>query len=91
MLRKRLTCSQPRDSTIHGLGPGPGASLPGFGRAYKRKIKELYPPAVHLSGYGEGLPFYSNYVEIDPALCDRHRIPQVDSTPIRNTRVLSQY
>jgi choline dehydrogenase-like flavoprotein len=60
-----------------GLGPGPGATLPGFGLAYKRKIKELYPAAVHISGYGEGLPFYSNYVEIDPALCDRQGIPQV--------------
>ena len=61
-----------------GLGAGPGASLPGFGSAYKRRIKELYPAAVEMSGYGEGLPFFWNYVEIDPdVLRDRFGIPQV--------------
>jgi choline dehydrogenase-like flavoprotein len=61
-----------------GMGPGPGASLPGFGSAYKKKIKELYPAAVSMSGYGEGLAFDWNYVEIDPGgLRDRLGIPQV--------------
>jgi choline dehydrogenase-like flavoprotein len=61
-----------------GMGPGPGAALPGFGSAYKKKIKELYPAAVEMGGYGEGLALQSNYVEIDPAgLRDRFGIPQV--------------
>lgn len=61
-----------------GMGPGPGAGLPGFGAAYKKRIKELYPAAVHMGGYGEGLAFDWNYVEIDPeGLCDRLGIPQV--------------
>jgi choline dehydrogenase-like flavoprotein len=61
-----------------GMGPGPGAGLPGFGSAYKKKIKELYPAAVSMSGYGEGLAFDWNYVEIDPGgLRDRLGIPQV--------------
>jgi choline dehydrogenase-like flavoprotein len=61
-----------------GMGPGVGASLPGFGSAYKRKIKELYPAGFHMSGYGEGLPFAWNFVEIDPeGLRDRLGIPQV--------------
>jgi len=61
-----------------GMGPGPGANLPGFGSAYKKKIKELYPAGVTIDGYGEGLPFASNYVEIDPdGLTDRYGIPQV--------------
>ena len=65
-------------STGCGMGAGPGASLPGFGSAYKRKIKELYPAALTIGGYGEGLAFSSNYVEIDPdGLCDRFGIPQV--------------
>jgi choline dehydrogenase-like flavoprotein len=60
------------------MGPGPGAQLPGFGSAYKKRIKELYPAAVSIGGYGEGLPFASNYVEIDPeGLTDRYGIPQV--------------
>jgi choline dehydrogenase-like flavoprotein len=60
------------------MGPGPGAGFPGFGSSYKRKIKELYPAAVSMGGYGEGLPFDWNYVEIDPyGLTDRFGIPQV--------------
>ncbi len=58
--------------------PGPGARFPGFGSAYKNKIKELYPAAVSMSAYGEGLALDSNYVEIDPGgLRDPWGIPQV--------------
>jgi len=61
-----------------GMGPGPGAGLDGFGSAFKKRIKELYPAAVSISGYGEGLAFASNHVEIDPdGLKDRLGIPQV--------------
>ena len=61
-----------------GMGPGPGSHLPGFGSAYKKRIKELYPAAVSIGGYGEGLPFDWNYVEIDShGLTDRYGIPQV--------------
>jgi len=65
-------------STGCGMGPGPGAHLPGFGSAYKKRIKELYPASVSITGYGEGLPFAWNFVEIDPdGLKDRYGIPQV--------------
>jgi choline dehydrogenase-like flavoprotein len=61
-----------------GMGAGPGAAFPGFGSAYKKKIKELYPAGVTMGGYGEGLAFPWNYVEIDPGgLTDRLGIPQV--------------
>ncbi len=61
-----------------GMGPGPGAGMPGFGSRYKKKIKELYPAAASMGGYGEGLALSSNYVEIDPGgLRDRFGIPQV--------------
>ena len=61
-----------------GMGPGPGARLPGFGSAYKKRIKELYPAGVSIDGYGEGLPFDWNFVEIDSeGLKDRYGIPQV--------------
>lgn len=60
------------------MGPGPGASMAGFGSAYKKRIKELYPAGCSIGGYGEGLAFASNYVEIDPdGLRDRLGIPQV--------------
>jgi choline dehydrogenase-like flavoprotein len=65
-------------STGCDVAPGPGASLPGFGSDYKKKIKELYPAAVSIGGYGEGLAFDWNWVEIDPnGLTDRYGIPQV--------------
>ncbi len=61
-----------------GVGSGPGGDLPGFGAAFKRRIKELYPASVSMSGYGEGLALASNYIEIDPGgLRDRFGIPQV--------------
>jgi choline dehydrogenase-like flavoprotein len=61
-----------------GSGPGPGAALAGFGAAYKKRIKELYPAGLTIGGYGEGLAFPWNYVEIDPdELRDRWGIPQV--------------
>jgi len=61
-----------------GMGAGHGASLPGFGSSYKRKIKELYPAGVSMGGYGEGLALDWNRVEIDPnGLRDRVGIPQV--------------
>ncbi|HMI51614.1 MAG TPA: GMC family oxidoreductase [Candidatus Saccharimonadales bacterium] len=64
--------------TGSSMGPGPGAQLPGFGAGFKKRIKELYPARVDISGYGEGLPFEHNYVEIDPdGLTDRYGIPQV--------------
>lgn len=60
------------------MGPGPGAQLLGFGSAFKKRIKELYPAAVSIDGYGEGLPFDWNFVEIDPeGLKDHHGVPQV--------------
>jgi choline dehydrogenase-like flavoprotein len=61
-----------------GMGPGPAARSPGFGSSFKKRIKELYPAGVEMSGYGEGLPFVWNYLEIDPGgLRDRLGIPQV--------------
>jgi choline dehydrogenase-like flavoprotein len=61
-----------------GMDAGPGADLPGFGSAYKKKIKEIYPAQFSMGGYCEGLPFKRNYVEIDPdGLRDRLGIPQV--------------
>jgi choline dehydrogenase-like flavoprotein len=61
-----------------GMGPGVGASLAGFGSVYKRRIKELYPASFDMGGYGEGLAFDWNRVEIDPdGLRDRLGIPQV--------------
>src|SRR5262249_27365868 len=47
---------------------------PGFGEAYKKALLE---PRVSysLTGFGECLPYYDNYVEIDPSVSDVFGIP----------------
>src|SRR3989442_724495 len=66
------------NAAVHTVLTDPGAALPGFGSAYKKKIKELYPARVTMGGYGEGLALRSNYLEADPGgLRDRYGIPQV--------------
>jgi choline dehydrogenase-like flavoprotein len=39
---------------------------PGFGEAYKRAVREP-ASSLGLSGFGECLPYYENFVEIDPS------------------------
>jgi choline dehydrogenase-like flavoprotein len=49
-------------------------SAPGFGAAYKKAIRE--PRAeVSVLGFGEVLPRWENYVEIDRGVVDRYGIP----------------
>jgi choline dehydrogenase-like flavoprotein len=47
---------------------------PGFGEAYK---KALLDPVIgfHFAGFGECLPYFSNYVEIDKSVNDVYGIP----------------
>jgi choline dehydrogenase-like flavoprotein len=47
---------------------------PGFGDAYKKGILDPVT-AVHLSGFGECLPRWDNYVELDPNVVDVYGIP----------------
>jgi choline dehydrogenase-like flavoprotein len=56
--------------------PAFATDLPGFGSAYKQKVKQLYPAhaRVWLSG-GEMLPRKENFVEIDPEVRDHWDIP----------------
>jgi choline dehydrogenase-like flavoprotein len=47
---------------------------PGFGAAYKKAIRE--PRAImDITGFGEVLPRWENFVEIDPAVKDIYGIP----------------
>ncbi len=58
--------------------PNYSRSTPGFGSQFKRRIREQNPAAVTMAGFGEALPRFDNYCEIDPAgLKDRYGIPQL--------------
>jgi choline dehydrogenase-like flavoprotein len=57
-----------------GSGIGFSASAPGFGEAYKLAAKEPVQSFRFLA-YGEPLPRYENYVELDPEKKDIFGIP----------------
>jgi choline dehydrogenase-like flavoprotein len=58
--------------------PGFSRSIGGFGSDFKKRVREQYPAMVSLAGFGECLPDFDNYCEIDPAgLKDRYGIPQL--------------
>ncbi|MCW5970471.1 MAG: GMC family oxidoreductase [Blastocatellales bacterium] len=64
-----------------GTGFGRGASgaggVNGFGSGLKQQIRQQYGSTISLRGYGERLPDYDNYFEIDPDNKDQYGIPQV--------------
>ena len=49
--------------------------IDGFGEEYKRRIKELHPAVVSIYTYGEGLPTFDSYVELDKNVVDAWGIP----------------
>jgi choline dehydrogenase-like flavoprotein len=52
--------------------------VPGFGPELKRRVREQYPAMVSTAAFGESLPNFDNYCEIDPdGLEDRYGIPQL--------------
>ena len=61
-----------------GQAPAGASRVPGYGSSYKRAVREHYGSQVSLRAYGERLPDYDNYFEIDPdGLKDSLGIPQV--------------
>jgi choline dehydrogenase-like flavoprotein len=57
-----------------GSGSGFNASAPGFGEAYKSAAKEPVETFT-FQAYGEALPRFENFVEIDPEAKDAWGIP----------------
>jgi choline dehydrogenase-like flavoprotein len=57
-----------------GSGSGFNAAAPGFGAAYKAAAKEAVE-TFNLQCYGEPLPRFENYVELDPKVVDKFGIP----------------
>jgi glucoside 3-dehydrogenase (cytochrome c) catalytic subunit len=81
VIRFRNTKDGPRDKRfLRGYGFQGGGSTnfnltaPGFGEMYKKAVLD---PVIryNLSGFGECLPYYENYVEIDKNVTDVFGIP----------------
>lgn len=58
--------------------PGYAKATTGFGSDFKKRVRELNPARISVAGFGECLPYFDNYCEIDPSgLKDRYGIPQL--------------
>lgn len=58
--------------------PGYASRVEGFGADFKKQVRQWNPAQVSLAGFGEMLPNFDNYCEIDPTgLKDRYGIPQL--------------
>jgi choline dehydrogenase-like flavoprotein len=55
--------------------PGFARKIPGFGAKFKEEVKKNYATMVSIGAFGEVLPRYENYVEIDPDTKDAWGIP----------------
>jgi glucoside 3-dehydrogenase (cytochrome c) catalytic subunit len=48
---------------------------PGFGKDYKKGVRDYAGAMISMGGFGEVLPRYENYVDLDPEVKDRWGIP----------------
>jgi glucoside 3-dehydrogenase (cytochrome c) catalytic subunit len=81
VVRFRNTSTGPRYKKFlrgYGFQGGSGVSFnfraPGFGQAFKQAVKEPVS-SLGMSGFGEALPRFENFVELDPGLIDVFGIP----------------
>src|SRR6266511_2350933 len=58
-----------------GMVPGDSMGSPGFGAAYKKKVRDEAGAYIDMGGFGEVLARYENSVDLDPAVKDRWGIP----------------
>ena len=58
-----------------GMFPGHALNTPGFGKDFKKTVREQAGAFISMGGFGEVLPRYDNYVEIDPNVKDRWGVP----------------
>ena len=54
---------------------GRGTSMPGIGADFKRQLRDPGTWQMWIGGWGEHLPEYDNYVELDPDVTDAWGIP----------------
>ncbi|MBI2536673.1 MAG: GMC family oxidoreductase [Gemmatimonadetes bacterium] len=62
-------------SSGHAIFPPGALDAPGFGRAYKKAVRDHAGAFISMGGFGEVLPRYENYMDLDPEVKDRWGIP----------------
>ncbi len=55
--------------------PGFARKIPGFGSQFKEEVKKNWAAVISIGSFGEVLPRFDNYVEIDPEVKDAWGIP----------------
>jgi choline dehydrogenase-like flavoprotein len=55
--------------------PGNARDTPGFGAAYKKRVRDYAGAFITMGGFGEVLARYENQVSIDPVMKDKWGIP----------------
>jgi choline dehydrogenase-like flavoprotein len=55
--------------------PDDATSMTGFGKAYKKKVREHAGAFISMGAFGEVLSRYENHVELDPQMKDRWGVP----------------
>ena len=80
-IRMKNTINGPREKNyLRGFGFQGGGSTtfrmnaPGYGNAFKKAVLDPLT-AINLVGFGEVLPRFDNFVEIDPTVVDKFGIP----------------
>jgi len=60
----------------HSIFPS-GTEAPGFGAAFKQRVRDHSGAFIGLGGFGEVLARYENYVDLDPQMQDAWGIPSL--------------
>src|SRR5260370_29398265 len=59
----------------HSMFPAHTMETPGFGSAFKKSVRDHAGAFISMGGFGEVLPRYENYVDLDPEVKDRWGVP----------------
>ena len=57
------------------LFPDHAYSTPGFGKSFKKEVRDHAGAFISMGGFGEVLPRYENFVELDPHVKDAWGVP----------------
>jgi choline dehydrogenase-like flavoprotein len=50
---------------------------PGFGKGYKKAVREYAGAFIEMGAFGEVLPRYENHIDLDPEVVDRWGVPSL--------------